>query len=231
MNHGILIFDSSTKSLLKTIKIPGVFEVHTDGDHIYASDIANQRVLLIKMDMDEPIIVKSVGSRGINPGQFLCPNGIRLSKDNQIYVCDSSANRIQVFDKDLNFIRVIGGPGKENGYFDTNNDLDFDDAGNLYVVDNGNHRIQVLTPQGEHIRNIGRHGRNQGELQHPCSAAIWKDVIYITDRINRRIAVFKLTGEFVTTFGEGTMSLPECIAIDDNGYIHVSDNRKKIITF
>lgn len=217
--------------VLNTIKIPGVGEVEIDNDNIYASDEENQRVLLIKVDVDDPIMIKSAGSRGVGPGQFQGINGIRISRDNKVYVCDSTLNRIQVFDKDLNFLRVIGGPGKTDGRFNTLNDLDFDKAGNLYVIDNYNHRIQVLTPEGQHIRNIGKYGQGPGELRHPCSPAIQGDLIYITDRINKRIAVFKLTGEFVATFGEGTMALPECIVIDDNGYIHVSDNRTKIITF
>ena len=60
------------------------------------------------------------------------------------------------------------------------------------------------------------------------SAAI--NMIYITD-MYERISVFKLTGEFVTTFGEKILTHPECIAIDDNGYIHVSDSRSRIVTF
>ena len=31
------------------------------------------------------------------------------------------------------------------------------------------------------------------------------------------------SGEFVTTFGEGILSSPECIAIDENGYIYVTN--------
>lgn len=176
-------------------------------------------------------MLKTTGYPGVSPGEFQCPNGIRLSKDDEVYVCDTYNHRIQVFDKDLNLIRVIGSKGDGNGFFNVPNDLDFDEAGNLYVVDNHNHRIQVLTPQGRHIRNIGEFGTKEGYLRHPCSAAIQRDLIYITDRINRRIAVYKITGEFVATFGEGTMSLPECIAIDDEGYIHVTDHRSKLITF
>ena len=66
------------------------------------------------------------------------------------YVCDSSNGRLQVFDKDLNFKRVIGRKGEKNSCFIFPTDLDFDDAGNLYTVDQNNHCIRVLTPQGQH---------------------------------------------------------------------------------
>ena len=176
------------------------------------------------------IIIKSVRERGTNPGEFNFPNGIRQSKDKEIYVCDSDNHRIQVFDEDLNFIRVIGERGERDGSFNSPDDLDFDEAGNINVVKQENHRIQVLTPEGRHIRYIGRPGANPGELNQPVSAAIHKDMIYITDVYKKRISVFTLTGEFVTTFGH-IIPRPECIAIDEDGYIHVTCNKEVIVTF
>ena len=172
-------------------------------------------------------IIKATGSIGNRPGEFDMPNGIQLSRDNELYVCDTNNHRIQVFDKDLNFIRAIGREGDGNGCFASPDDLDFDQRGNLYVADERGHRIQVLTPQGEHIRFIGRPGKQLGELYNPVSVAI----LYITDRFNERISVFKTSGEFVTTFGEKILFHPECIAIDENGYIHVTDGRSRLVTF
>ena len=45
-----------------------------------------------------------------------------------------------------------------------------------------------------------------------------------------RVSVFKLTGEFVATFGH-KLSSPECIAIDEDGHIHVTCNKKLLVTF
>ena len=220
----IMVFDSLTKFTEKTITVPGVCEVVTDGCHIYASDMVKNRI--VKMDLNGRVI-KSTGRMGYHSGEFNFPNGIRLSKDDKLYVCDTHNRRLQVFNKDLSFDRLIG----ENCYFEGPDDLDFDDAGNLYIVDQHQHCIQVLTPQGQHIRYIGRHGLGQGELDNPVSAAIHRNMIYVTDMANKRISVFKLTGEFVTTFGEGSLTRPICIAIDDNGYVHVTDNRSRLVTF
>ena len=92
-------------------------------------------------------------------------------------------------------------------------------------------RVQVLTPQGEHIRNIGRSGFKEGELDHPVSAAVHVGMVYVTEANSIRVSVFKTTGEFVTTFGEGILSCPVCIAIDDSGFVYVTDNREKIVKF
>jgi DNA-binding beta-propeller fold protein YncE len=57
------------------------------------------------------------------------------------------------------------------------------------------------------------------------------NMVYVVDHGNGRISVFKTTGEFVTVLGAGILKEPECIAIDDNGYIHVTDDRSRIVTF
>ena len=220
----IFVLDSLTKFTDKIIPVPGVCDTATDDSHIYATDMSQCRV--VKMDLNGKVI-KSTGRKGDGPGEFNFPNGIRLSKANDIlYVSDSFNCRLQVFDNDLNFERVI--QCKNNGAV---SDLDFDDAGNLYLVIQNQHCIQVLTPQGQHIRNIGRPGSGQGELDNPVAPAVHRNMIYVTESINKRISVFKLTGEFVTTFGEGILMDPECLAIDDNGYIHVTDNKSRLITF
>ena len=222
LKENISVLDSWTKFTEKIIPVPGVSEVDTDGCHIYASDMVKNRI--VKMDLNGTVI-KSTGRKGYHPGEFNFPNGIRLSKDDKLYVCDSRNNRIQVFNKDLSFERLIG----EN--YRCPDDLDFDEAGNLYIVDQLQHCIQVLTPQGQRIRNIGGYGSGQGKLDNPTSATIHRNMIYVTDVFNKRISVFKLTGEFVTTFGKGFLTCPICIAIDDNGYIHVSDDRSRLVTF
>ena len=169
-------------------------------------------------------IMASTGTEGDAPGRFDFPNGIQLSKDGELFVCDTRNHRIQVFDKDLNLIRILGKKGNGKGYFTSPDDLSFDDRGNIYVVECGNCRVQVLTPQGQHIiRNIGGPGTHQGQFANPVSPAIHRGLLYVTDCLkNKGVSVFKLTGEFVVSFGEGILQKPECITIDDNGFVYVS---------
>ena len=224
----IVMVDPSDKSIRSVALVPGINEILVDDPYIYATDTKQHRV--VKMD-SKGTIVKATGRKGCDNGEFNFPNGIRLSNDAEIMVCDTSNHRIQVFDRDLKFIRKIGREGSEDGCFNEPDDLDFDERGHLFVVDQDNNRIQVLTPQGEHIHNIGKLGKGLGELHRPVSVAIHMNFVYITDHKNTRISVFKTTGEFVTTFGEGLLKRPECIAIDGNGYVHVTDDRSRIVTF
>ncbi len=180
------------------------------------------------MDMNGSVVA-STGSLGSGPGQFNFPNGIRLSKNSEIFVCDSNNHRIQVFDKYLNLIRILGRYGHGKGCFDWPADLDFDEDGTIYVADMNNYRIQVLTPGGEHIRFIG-----ERSLKHhncPRSPAIHRGLLYVTEAVNHCISVFKTTGDFVTTFGEKELVSPEGIAIDDGDFVYVTDNRSHVKKF
>ena len=181
------------------------------------------------MATSEGKIILSTGGLGPQPGNFNFANGIRMSKDQEIFVCDSVNHRIQVFSTDISLRRVIGKMGFGKGEFSGPYDLVFDKEGNMYVVENGNHRIQVLSPQGEHIRFIGREGTIT--LHQPVSAAILGEHIYITSRGNNCISVYKLSGEYVVSFGEKEGTELECIDIDQDGYIYVTRERNTVLRY
>ena len=216
----IEVLDPASLSIDLSIRVPDIYAIVLQKPHIYATDMKEHR--LIKMDMNGTVTA-STGTLGNDPGQFDFPRGISLSKSNMLYVCDSNNHRIQVFDKNLNFIRCLGSKGSTNGCFNNPTDLELDDTGKLYVADEKNGRIQVLTPQGQHIRSI--------PSSHPVSVAIHMGMVYSTDWESHRVLVFKLTGEFVASFGEGTLFHPKGIAIDENGFVYVSDSRSTVVKF
>ena len=214
-----------TLSITRRIPLTGAGELLIWGQSIYYSNRHTHKVEKASMDGR---ILASIGGKGSLPGSFKFPNGIRITKHNEIYICDTNNHRIQVFDTDLNLLRVIGhvtAPGKPLSPYD----LVFDEDDNIYVVENQNNRVQVLTPQGRHIRFIGTSDTNS--LILPGSASIHNGHIYITNQGKNYISVFTLTGTFVTSFGEKDHLLPECIDIDKDGYIYVTSARKYILKY
>jgi NHL repeat-containing protein len=75
-----------------------------EGDIFVADGYDNSRVAKFNKD---GAFVKSIGSRGTAPGQFNTPHTIASDAKGNIYVGDRGNNRIQVFDKDLNPLRII----------------------------------------------------------------------------------------------------------------------------
>ena len=225
--NGIVVFNPLTKSISEVVDLKGLGELVVEKDYFYATDVVTHR--LIKAELDGTI-VKSLGTKGSAPGEFKHPNGIRVSNNNELYVCDMGNHRIQVFDKDLKFLRSIWDKAS-GGCFQFPGVLDFDKAGYVYVTDQDNHCIRVLTPDGEYVLNIGMPGRKGGELYHPISVAVHNKMVYVADRVTKGISVFQTTGEFLTVFGKGALSHPQSIAIDEQGYIHITDDKCRVVSF
>jgi hypothetical protein len=93
---------------------PGVFNRPTDvtwdqNGNIFVSDgYNNSRVA--KFDKNGTW-VKAVGERGSEPNQFNTPHGITSDNSGNIYVADRGNRRVQVYDPDLNPVRIIEGMG------------------------------------------------------------------------------------------------------------------------
>jgi hypothetical protein len=90
--------------------IDGMFRQPTDvawdsKGNIYISDgYINSRVA--KFDKDGNW-VKSWGTKGTGPGQFVLPHSIAIDRNDNVYVGDRSNHRIQVFDTDGKFLRLF----------------------------------------------------------------------------------------------------------------------------
>lgn len=87
---------------------------------------------------------RSFGSRGQNPGEFLCPFGIAFSVcDKIVIVSDKWKNCLNVYDEEGTFLRQIGLKGRSPGHFRSPEGVATDKNGRIYVCDTGNDRVQV----------------------------------------------------------------------------------------
>ena len=169
------------------------------------------------------IHIKSGGKYGTADGQFSYSNGPRVSKNNELYICDSSASRIQVFDLDLNFKRIFGKGEKRKDYLSFPADIDFDAAGNVYVTDPWNNIIQVFDSRGHYIRSIGT-----SHLKTPAGLFISDELIYTTEHDASRISVLTVSGELVTTI---SISKPNGITVGEDGLVYATSDQSKVVVF
>ena len=131
-------------------------------------------------------LLKTVGGLGSQPGQFNFPNGLRVSRQSELYICDSNNHRIQIFDLDLNFKRMLGTDSSLLNEASPS-DVDFDSIGNIYIVCPGNDRILVLSPFEQLLHIIG--GERGKPFYRPVSLVFYKELASICYRIRWKLCV------------------------------------------
>ena len=180
--------------LSESIKLPHASDITQDTDLniFYATTTDNQ---LHKLS-DDGNIIKTVGRLGKRNAGFNYPNGLRVNKIRELYVCDTRNNRIQVFDLDLNFKRAFGKYETGKGQFNFPADVDFDSSSNIYVSELNNYRIQVFTCTERHIRSIGNERVN---IFRPVSLLMHNENMHVTDSRNHKVWVMNTSGEIIAT--------------------------------
>lgn len=229
--HRISVFDATRRRIrtfgshgksLESMKSPAGIAI--DGmDNIYVSSEHKLQKFTSGGDL---IKCTRASQKGAGNGEFDHPRGVTLHND-EVYVCDCYNHRIQVFDRDLNFVRSFGSHGSGRGEFDAPVDVKFDNFGNMYIADCYNERVQVMNHVGYVVHVLG--GQVGGVLGRPSALHIVDKCVYVSDCSGHRIVVFDISGPFVTSFGRrgpkmGELNDPHCITSCADGYIYVCDH-------
>jgi uncharacterized protein (TIGR03437 family) len=178
--------------------------------------------------------------------QFGSPSSATVDSNGNIYISDSSENRVRKIDTH-GIITTVAGDGERgylgDGVFATTALLNnpggvaVDRAGNLYIADTGNHRIRkvgldgvIETIAGRGVAGFSGDGgpATAGQLSAPSSVAVDRDgSVYISDTRNNRIR--KVSGGVITTIvaddSHQNVSEPAFsgLAVDQNGSLYFGD--------
>jgi DNA-binding beta-propeller fold protein YncE len=110
-----------------------------------------------------------------------------------MYVTDMKNSRVQVFDKDFNFIRQWGSFGNETGQFSgTIPGIDLYEKEDLvFVADKTSANFQVFDENGKFISKFGSKGKQDGQFNRPEDLAIDPEgKVFVADTGNSRIQIF-----------------------------------------
>jgi DNA-binding beta-propeller fold protein YncE len=141
-------------------------------------------------------IVRSFGSYGRGPGQFIYPVGICTDSGGNIYVSEYGENdRIQKFSPDGTYITSWGKFGEAPGEFQRPSGLAMTTNNILYVADAVNHRVQVFSPDGELLKIIGGPGDEPGRFRYPYDVEIKGEKLYVLEYGSHRVQRMSLDGE------------------------------------
>ena len=194
-----------------------------EDDNIYVTD--EKRHCLVKLNKAGEIL-KTVGTRGRDHGEFNVPSGVAVMGD-RVFVCDRNNHRLQVFTKErLEFVKTIDSRGQGDEHFDTPVDITQDELGNMYVSEYGNNCVKLLNKQGEFQLSFNK--KANGQLNRPSGVCVVDQFVYVVEWGGDCVSVFSRDGQFVTSFGkrgnkEGEFDFPCGICVDCDGFVYVCD--------
>ncbi|MCL4547322.1 MAG: 6-bladed beta-propeller [Bacteroidetes bacterium] len=199
-------------------------------DDIFICDSGIKKIIVLDRDLDFKYVFKE---------GLIRPTSIKIRNDS-VYVSDTGANQIIVFNLEGKELRRIGGSGDTAGSFNFPVHLCLDNskslyANSLYVVDAMNFRIQVLSKAGVFIKSFGRLGNSIGDFGRPKGIAIDSDGhIYVVDALFDVVQIFDQSGQVLLAFGgsgsgKGNFYLPTDILIDNQDRIYIVDSGNRRI--
>ncbi len=207
-----------------------VFEKPADvaarGGRLYVTDTVARWVIAFDVPR------RRVFRFGVRPeGRLAKPWGLALDASGNVYVADSTARRIMVYDGWGLFKRSIGNERE----LERPTGVAVNASGSrVYAIDRGTnesqrHRVQLYDGDGAHLRTIGSRGSETGAFNVPVAGAVGPDgTLHVLDAGNFRVQAFSVDGEFIRAFGHvgaayGALARPRGLALDDQGRIYVSD--------
>jgi DNA-binding beta-propeller fold protein YncE len=215
-----------------TFRFPAGIAVDGDG-RVYVTDSATREVVVFGADETR---VASFGA-----GQLSRPTGLAVDAERgRLYVVDTDAHAVAVFDAAGNYLSTIGRPGGGEGEFNFPLDAAVDPEGNLYVLDSMNARVQVFDPAGGWLRAFGERGTAPGAFQVAKALAVSPSGhVYVTDSRAHRFYIYDQQGSFLLAVGgmaamtgegvsPGGLYLPQGIDVDANEAIWVVDSLNRM---
>ena len=177
-----------------------------------------------------------------------------LDGSGNLYIADTSNNRIRKVDSSGNITTVAGtgtsgfsgdGAAAVAAQLNRPGGLALDGSGNLYIADTSNNRIRKVDSSGN-ISTVAGGGSSLGDggaataarLNGPQGVALdGSGNLYIADTLNQRIRKVDSSGNISTVAGTGTagfsgdgaaataaqLSNPQGVAVDGSGNLYIGD--------
>jgi len=189
---------------------------HEDGKMYIAQ---NDYIRILKPDGSTQ---RSYGSSGSGDCQFSSPEAVAVCGDT-VYVCDSSNHRIQKLSTSGNFISKFGVYGTGEGQLNYPRGICIDPEGKIFVADYSNNCIQIFVPDGTFVSIIPP---EEGNIKYPWGVAFDSDGnLHVACYGSNTIKVFMREGKFLEEYGQGQLTGPAGIAVDEEGYSFVVEFR------
>jgi len=196
-NDRLQVFDVPTKAAVcafgrkgrkaADFDTPGYVAIDRE-DRVFVTDILNHRVQMLLFNPKSKSLwhVRTIGGRGVGPGQFQFPRGLCLTERGELIVCDTGNGRVQVLDVNNNFrfVRCLEAPDSMAPL-----DAAVNREGEVLVSDTSN-RIHIFDGEGAYSRSFGKKGTKDGMFNYPISICVDDmNMLFVCDQGNRRMQI------------------------------------------
>lgn len=226
---GRLAFGHQEGEIATNMDLGGARDAAADSSgNIYVLDTENHRILKIGTNG----IINTIAGTGFAgfsgdggpaiDAQFSYPTGLAVDAYGNLFVADTSNNRIRKIAPSgiVSTVAGTGVPGLSGdggpaitAQLDTPRGVAVDSAGNLYVADTFNHAIRLITPDGRISRFAGTGAGGFSGDGGPALSATFANparvslgpngVVYIADGANNRVRIVTPDGNIATVAGNG----------------------------
>jgi hypothetical protein len=185
------------------LNLPSGIVVLRNGNIVVTDGYGNNRLVMFSKDGK---FIKQVGKgaggpddKGTGRGEWTLPHKAAVDADDNVYAIDREGKRIQVFDKNLNYLREIANPGWNPW------DIAISRRGNdgfAYIADHTDERLlKISLKDGKILAMWGKPGHGPGEFDWLHGVAVdSRGAVYGADTWGQRIQ------KFVTASGSSTQA-------------------------
>jgi hypothetical protein len=144
------------------------------------------------------------------------PYDVIETGDGGFFVSEYGANRIARCNARGEKTATFGKKGREEGLLLGPQYMALDDRGYLWVTDWGNSRVARFTADGQYVQSISG-------IDGPTGIAAHEGVLYVSSRAEKLIRLYDLSGNPISSIGEGVLEGPEGLAFAPSGALLVAD--------
>ncbi len=150
----------------------------------FIADSENDRIIKLNASFEPEL---SFGDYDWGQGVLREPSDIFITNEDVVYVTDSEAAQVMVYDYFGNFIQALGADvlSKPRGIY-------VDEIGHIFVADSDLHAVFVFDQVGTLVLQIGSRGNKYGAFTEPYDVSVTRDLLFVADTGNNRVQVFQL---------------------------------------
>ena len=191
-------------------------------DRVFVSQYETGCLLLYNLRGN---FIQQIGTQGSSDGQFMNPYGIAINLANgDIYVCDYSNSRVQIFAKDFAFKSKFGA-----GLLKSPVDIQLTSS-TIFVLSHKHPFIYVFSYGLNQIQNISCDSIRK-HLKAPIALIIDRACNFIiSDYNNNNVIIFDNTGQVLHTLTEA-ITQPTGVSTNSQGGVVVVGHNNRIIIF